>query len=171
MTQISETLKESAASLRFGLVEEVDETNYLLKVKLLDLDDMITHWLPLLAAQTQGDKSYDLPEVGTQVAMLLEPTGVDGVVLGAVYSEEDMPPVSDGKKWHKRFNDGTFFEYDKTSKVLKVDAQGEITVKASGPVTLEGPAITLKAEQIILDAPMTLTKSLTVAGKLIFVPI
>lgn len=133
--RLSETLRESAASLKFGTIDQIDEVNYLVKVRLDDLD-MVTHWLPVMARNTFKDQDYDIPEKDTLVVILLDPSGEDGVVLGALYSEEDMPPVQSKAKWHKAFEDGAFIEYDKVEHKLTVDSKGDIKIDATGKVTL-----------------------------------
>ncbi len=174
---MSETLKESAVTLRYGLIEEINEDKYLVKVKLLDLDDMITHWLPLPASVTQDDKNQDTIDIGTQVALLLDSRGEEGIIIGAVYSDEDPPPAPSKDKWHRKFKDGTIIEYDRSAHILKVDAQGEITVKASGPVKVEGQNVTVKGTQVKIeaqiceiDAPLTKVNNILVQGKIIFPP-
>jgi len=134
---LSETLRESAATLQFGIVEEVDDAKALVKVRLPALDDMVTHWLHVLADDSLDDKDYALPDPGTQVAILLDPRGEDGVMLGALYSEADRPPVSTRDKWHRKFSDGTTIEYDRAAPKLAVDAQGDIEIDATGNVTLK----------------------------------
>lgn len=173
---MSETFLESAVTLRYGLIEEIDQEKYLVKVKLLDLD-MVTHWLPLPTSVTQDDKSQDTIDKGTQVALLLDARGEEGIIIGAVYSDEDPPAVNSKDKWHRTFKDGTIIEYDRSAHVLKVDTQGEITIKATGPVKIEGQNITVKGLQVKIEAqlceieaPLTKVKNILVQGKIIFPP-
>ncbi len=168
---MNETANESLVTYRIGIVEEVDAAKAKIKVKLPDLDDMVTHWLSVPQRRTLEDQSYDVPDEGTQVAILLDQRGEEGIVIGAIYSEVDPPPVDTLDKWHRTFKDGTIIEYDRADHVLKVDAQGEITLKATGPITIEGISVKIKATTLIeLEAPMTMVNSLTVAGKLKFIP-
>lgn len=182
MNEIPETARESLATLQHGLIEEVDAAKARVKVKIPALDDMVTHWLQWPVASSLENRSYELPDTGTLVSLLLDVQGVEGAIIGALYSEADPPPVTSAAKWHKVFKDGTTLEYDRDSHTLTVDAKGEITIKTTGPVTIEaGPAstLTLKALQvkvqataaIELDAPITTTNNLLVKGKLAFNPI
>lgn len=181
----SETRSESGVNLHFGLIKEIDAAAPLFRVLLPELDDMLTQWLPMLADVTQDDKDYQIPDIGSQVALLLDPTGETGVILGCIYSEADPPPVQNRDKWHKRFKDGTRIEYDRAAHKLLVDAQGEITVEATGPVNLKAQtvnvqALTVNAEASVsskisaplieLDGLLVKTPSLLVAGLLQFVP-
>lgn len=183
---MNETQRESSANLHFGLIEEIDDARAMVKVRLPALDDMITHWLFVLFKDTQDNKHYSLPEKGTQVSILLDPRGETGVVLGAIYSEVDKPPVTNRKKWHKLFSDGTSLEYDRESHELKADVQGKVTIDATGPVVIKsaqsvevegltikvkGQLVEIEANVIDLNAPITKTKNLLVGGKLEFVPL
>lgn len=193
MQELNQTLMESMATLQYGLIEEIDDANYLVKVKIEVLDDLVTDWLPVMTSVSQDDQDYHLPDEGTQVALLLDPTGTDGIVLGAVYSEVDAPPVGTRDKWHRKFKDGTTIEYDRAAHKLTVDAKGEIQIDATGPikvkgnqaVTVEGQTMTLKALTVTieaqtiakieapvaeLDTMLTKTGPMLVEGLLQFVP-
>lgn len=153
--------------LKFGIIEEVDEVRVRFKVRLPDMDDMVTHWLPMNVTQSLSDKSYDLPDIGTQVSLLLDEHGLEGVILGAIYSEEDPPPVQDKNKFHKRFSDGTSIEYDKTLKKLVIDVQGAqplqsfIEIKSNNLITIQADL------GIVLDAPISTIKgNLKVMGSI-----
>ncbi|MDT4867952.1 phage baseplate assembly protein V [compost metagenome] len=105
-----------------------------------------------------------MPDIGEQVALLLDTTGDDGWVLGALYSEADPPPVASRDKWHRRFKDGAMIEYDRAGHafVLELPAGGTVRVVAPGGVTV-------KAEQVTIDAPQTrCTGDLTVKGMLTY---
>lgn len=112
---MNNTLLEAAATFRTGLVVAVDEQRVRVRVQVPDLDNLETGWLMVLAGKAQDDKDYWLPDEGEQVAVLLDVRGEDGLVLGAVYSEVDAPPVVSRDKWHRRFKDGSSFEYDRAT--------------------------------------------------------
>jgi phage baseplate assembly protein V len=117
--------------------------------------------------------------------VLLDAQGEDGVVLGCVNSEVDPPPVASADKWHRAFKDGTVIEYDRTAHKLTVDAQGDMTIKASGPIKIEAQNVEVQAltatvnaqvktavnaPLIELNAPLTKTGPLLVAGLIQFAP-
>lgn len=175
--KLSETLKEYAATLHFGIIKEIDEEKRMVKVFLEELD-MLTHWLHLPEDATQDDKSYGTIDKEAQVALLLNSRGDEGVILRCLYSEEDTPPVTSGDKWGRKFKDGTIIEYDRSEHKLKVDAHGEITIKATGPVTVEGQNVTIKGTLVKVDAqtceinaPLTKVNNLLVQGKIAFPPL
>lgn len=112
---MNKTLMEAMATFRTGYVVAVDERRVRVKVTVPDLDNLETGWLMVLADKAQDDKDYWLPDEGEQVAVLLDVRGEDGLLLGAVYSEVDVPPVVSRDKWHRRFKDGSSFEYDRAA--------------------------------------------------------
>lgn len=110
---MSRTQREAAAGYKTAIVSAVNEQTHRVRVELPDLDGLETGWLMVLAAKTLEDKEYWLPDIGEQVAVLLDSHGEDGCVLGAVYSDVDTVPVASKNKWHRRFKDGSTFEYDR----------------------------------------------------------
>lgn len=159
-----ETLQEFGASFKFGTVSAVDAKTCRVRVRLPDYDNLRTAWLPVLQTKTLRDKHYHLPDIGEHVVVLLDERGEDGVVLGAVYSSADTPPVASGDKHHMRFDDGAEMEYDRASHQLTV--KGGIQ-----KVVVEvGVDILLKAEsKVTFDTPEAeFTGNLTVQKKLTY---
>lgn len=145
---MNETLNEAVATLKFGTVSAVDEKTMRVRVRLPELDNLRTAWLPVLARKTKRDKDYWLPDLGEHVAVLLDARGEDGVVLGAIFSDADAVPVTSRDKWHRRFADDTELEYDRSSHVLTVkggiqkvivEVGAEILLKAGAKVTVDAP--------------------------------
>jgi phage baseplate assembly protein V len=163
---MSETLDEFGATFKFGTVSAVDPAACKVRVRLPDFDNLRTAWLPVMQWKTLRDKHYHLPDVGEHVVVLLDGRGEDGVVLGAVYSGADTPPVESGDKRHVRFDDGAEMEYDRASHQLTVrggiqkvvvEVGAEILLKAAARVTVDTPAADFTGD-------VTVQKKLTVAG-------
>ena len=133
---MNETLREGGATFRFGTVSAVDAATCRVRVRLPDYDNLRTYWLPVLQRKTQDDKDYHLPDIGEQVVALLDERGEDGVVLGAIYSTADPPPVESGDKRHVRFSDGTTVDHDRASHRLTIHCVGEIEIVADGNIRL-----------------------------------
>ena len=145
---MSDTSTEATATYRVGTVSAIDEKTCRVRVRLDDFDGLRTAWLPVLQAKTQRDKHYALPYIGEHVAVLLDARGEDGVVLGAIYSEADPPPVSSVDKHHVRFEDDTEFEYDRAAhqltikggiETIVIEVGATVTVKAGTKLTLDVP--------------------------------
>lgn len=154
---MNETFTEAGSTLKFGTVAAVDEKTMRVRVRLPELDNLRTAWLPVLARKSKRDKDYWLPDLGEHVAVLLDARGEDGVVLGAIFSEADAVPVASRDKWHRRFADGALIEYDRAAHHYLVDvpAGGEITLRCgastititSDGVKAKGPRIDLNEEE------------------------
>lgn len=145
---MNETFAEAASAMKFGTVSAVDEKTMRVRVRLPELDNLRTAWLPVLARKSKRDKDYWMPDLGEHVAVLLDARGEDGVVLGAIFSEADAVPVASRDKWHRRFADGAVLEYDRASHVLTikggiqkviVEVGAEILLKAGTKVTVDAP--------------------------------
>lgn len=161
---MNETFNEAAPTLKFGTVSAVDEQTMRVRVRLPDLDNLRTDWLPVLTRKSLRDKDYWLPDIGEHVAVLLDVNGDDGVVLGAIFSDADTVPVVSRDKWHRRFDDSAELEYDRASHTLTV--RGGIQ-----KVIVEvGETILLKAgTKVTIDAPEAeCTGNLLVNGKLTY---
>jgi phage baseplate assembly protein V len=161
---MSETLKEFGASFKFGAVSAVDAKTCRVRVRLPDYDNLRTAWLPVLQWKTLRDKHYHLPDIGEHVVVLLDGRGEDGVVLGAIFSSADAPPVSSGDKHHVRFDDSAEMEYDRHTHQLTIKG-GILKV-----VVETGVSILLKAEaKVTIDTPETeITGNLLVKKKLTY---
>lgn len=73
--------------LEYGEVTALDHQTCRLRVRLDDRDGVQTYWLNIPQRNTQGTQRRRLmPEIGEQVAVLLDGDGVGGVCLGGIYS-------------------------------------------------------------------------------------
>lgn len=152
--------------LHFGTVSAVDEKTGMVRVRLPDLNNLRTDWLQVLYPKTLQDKCYCMPDLGEHVAILLDENGEDGVVLGAVYSTADKPPVVSRDKWHRRFKDGTVLEYDRSTHTFTVDGPAQINLISSSQVNVKSGQITLDADSVICTGGMTVKGPLTVESTL-----
>jgi phage baseplate assembly protein V len=159
-----ETLRESLATLRFGFVTAVDAATHRVRVRLPDLDDLETWWLPVLVARTHRDRFEHLPDVGEHVALLLDPRGEEGVVLGALYSARDPSPGGSPDITRATFADGTTVEYDRAAHRLLVSVRGPVTIIADGAVQVQAPSVTLDTPSTTCTGNTLIQGRLTVQG-------
>ncbi|EJI5073151.1 phage baseplate assembly protein V [Salmonella enterica] len=163
-----------------GTVSAIDPVNVRARVRLPDHDNLRTWWLDVMQNNTYKNKDYCLPDVGEQVKVLMTPDGVEGVILGAVYSGKDMPVISDPDKRRTDFADGTFVEYDRKNnamaiggaiKTLTITTHSDITLQTDTQVTViaqnsatvrtktatinASDSATVKTKKAAIDSPET----------------
>ena len=105
--------------LRFGIVSQIDPINVQARVSFED-DESTSFWLPVLQTKTLKDKFYAMPDIGEQVACLMDENSEDGVILGAIYSTEDVSTTQNEKQLSVNLEDGSYINADKENKTLTV---------------------------------------------------
>lgn len=105
--------------LRFGIVSQIDPINVQARVSFED-DESTSFWLPVLQTKTLKDKFYAMPDIGEQVACLMDENSEDGVILGAIYSTEDVSTTQSEKQLSVNLEDGSYINADKENKTLTV---------------------------------------------------
>jgi phage baseplate assembly protein V len=153
--------------LEYGEVTALDHKTCRLRVRLDDRDGLQTHWLNIPQRNTQGTQRRPLmPEIGEQVAVLLDADGVGGVYLGGIYSTAEPPPVVDEDTEYVRYSDGTVATYDRAAGVITLECVGEMTLKCGRGLTVVlDRALQIKAPSALLLIPqVTLSGDLRVTG-------
>ena len=105
--------------LRFGIVSQIDPINVQARVSFED-DESTSFWLPVLQTKTLKDKFYAMPDIGEQVACLMDENSEDGVILGAIYSTEDVSATQSEKQLSVNLEDGSYINADKENQTLIV---------------------------------------------------
>lgn len=105
-----------------GIVSELDAATHRVQVRFAARGDLVSPWLDVLVPSTHGAKDFRLPAPGNQVVCLMNESGTEGYVLGALYSGAD--PVPGGAATGKRMlelGDGARFTYDADASRLTID--------------------------------------------------
>lgn len=105
--------------LRFGIVSQNDPINVQARVSFED-DESTSYWLPILQTKTFKDKFYSMPDIGEQVACLMDENSEDGVILGAIYSSEDLPSVTSEKQISLNLENNSLINIDKETNSLNI---------------------------------------------------
>lgn len=164
-----------SVELEYGEVSAVDYPTCRIRVRLDDRDGVQSYWLNIPQRNTQGTQRRPLmPELGEQVAVLLDADGVGGVYLGGIYSTAEPPPVVDEDTDYVRFSDGTVSTYDRAARVMTLDCVGallvkcgrNITVEASEPVVVKAPSATLEIPQVTLNGDLQVNGDISAAGSI-----
>lgn len=166
-----------------GTVSAIDPKTVRARVRLPDHDNLRTWWLDVMQNNTYKNKDYCMPDVGEQVKVLMTPDGVEGVILGAVYSGKDTPVISDPDRRRTDFADGTFVEYDRKNnamaiggaiKTLTITTHSDITLQTDTQVTVIAQnSATVKTQKATINSPeteitgnTTIKKNLLVEGSI-----
>lgn len=105
--------------LRFGIVSQIDPINVQARVSFED-DESTSFWLPIIQTKTLKDKFYAMPDIGEQVACLMDENSEDGVILGAIYSTEDVPVVTSEKQLSLNLENNSLINIDKETNSLNI---------------------------------------------------
>lgn len=160
---MNDTFDEFGASLKFGTVS-ASKPGFA-RVRLPDLDNMRTMWLPIAYPKTLQDQCCWTYDNGEHVAVLLDARGEDGVILGAMYSDADKPPVTDPNKFAVSFKDGALLEYDRGTHVLTVTGVQKVVVQADAEILLQaGTKVTVDSPEAEFSGNLTVQKQLTFLG-------
>lgn len=161
--------------LEYGEVSAVDYPGCRIRVRLDDRDGVQSYWLNVPQRNTQGTKRRPLmPELGEQVAVLLDADGVGGVYLGGIYSTAEPPPVIDANTDYVRFSDGTVSTYDRATGVMTLDCVGDLTLKcgrgvvieAKEPIVVKAPSATLEIPQVTLNGNLQVNGDINATGSI-----
>jgi phage baseplate assembly protein V len=153
--------------LEYGEVSAVDYMGCRIRVRIDERDGVESYWISVPQRATKGTQRRQLlPEIGEEVAVLIDADGVGGIYLGGIYSSVEPPPVTDEDTDFVRFRDGTVVAYDQAKNQLDVDCVGGTTLKCARGLTVEtGGAVVVKAPTASLEVPaVSLTGNLTVTG-------
>jgi len=122
---------------RVGRVINVYPNKGTVRVEIDDIDNVKSYELPIIFQKTGNDKFYCMPDIHEHVLVKFLPNGLEqGFVIGSFYSSEDKPPVTDPDKYHVKFSDGSFMEYDRKSHELEINIKGKITINATDEISI-----------------------------------
>lgn len=145
--------------IRVGNVSVIDYGRGAVKVTFPDKDDIVSDYLPYLSFE------YNMPDVGDQVVCVFLPNGISkGFCLGQPYSLKNMPVQPGPQYYYKNIYDEAFYQYDKNSKTLTIDAEN-IVLNAASSIVLKSPSITLDGDTTVTKN-LTVNKSLNVSGSI-----
>lgn len=162
--------------LEYGEVSAVDYLTCRIRVRLDDRDGVESFWLNVPQRNSQGTKRRPLmPEIGEQVAVLLDEDGVGGVYLGGIYSTAEPPPVVDEDTDYVRYSDGTVVSYDRAARMMTLNCVGallvrctrNITLESGEPVVVKAPSATLEIPQVTLNGDLQVNGNVGVTGTII----
>jgi phage baseplate assembly protein V len=175
----------SMAGLQFGTVSDIQCSAGKLprvRVRLPLFNNLRTWWLPVLHTATLKNKFFHMPDIGEHVAVLMT-DDENGLVLGAVYSDADPPPLLNKDIFHIRFADGTILEYDRalhhltanvagdvlmqSSGVINISSKGNVQVVSQGRATVQASGGIKLAGAVDIDGPLHVSGKMTIDSDLV----
>jgi len=155
--------------IRLGLLSELGTGEYLGYCRVsLDEVEMVSGWLPMLSLGTKTVKHWNTIEVGSQVACLMDAYCEQGVVVAALWSDEDTPPDwATDKTLGIQFADGAKLYYDSDSHEATFDAPDtSLTAKIKEAEIEATNKVTLKCETLEITGDVKITGDTQMTGKL-----
>jgi phage baseplate assembly protein V len=123
--------------LRFGIVDQVDEAALTVRVVYGDRDDLPSPDLHVGQRWSTGNQGRDMPDIGEQVACLVDTDAETGIVIDGIVSTVDTAVSTTPGKWVRKFKDGATLSYNRDAHALTIDlAGGHATI--TGGVTVTG---------------------------------
>lgn len=123
----------------------------LARVKILD---RVTDFLPAMQVASSFKASASPIKPGMQV-IVFHPYGNadNGVIIGSIFNKGEKEPAgySDTKEVTK-YEDGTVISYDTTSKVLDINAVGDINIICAN-ATIQADSAAITADTVTVDSP------------------
>lgn len=107
--------------LRVGRVTAVEPATARARVAFEADDNVVSMLLPVMQKGTLLSQGYWMPDVGEHAVCLMDDSAEFGVVLGAIYSATDTPPVATLERIHLRMKDGTTVDYDRAEHRLAIE--------------------------------------------------
>ncbi len=125
--------------IKFGNICDIDAAKGLARVEFAD-DGITSAWLPIATAGSSGNKYSHAYDVNEHVACLMDEHAENGVIVGAIYSQNEQPTGGNKDKVNVTFSDGANVEYDRAAHKMTVKVgttelditQSGFTVKRGG---------------------------------------
>lgn len=116
------------ATYRNGIVREVDGKRGLARVEFTDQDGMASWWLSVSQPLAGSSRVYSMPDVGSQVTCMTDERGEEGVIIGAIYSDKDVPPTDNANEIKTVLAGGRAETYDKSSGEYHVQQSAKYVI-------------------------------------------
>lgn len=133
-------------NLEYGTVSAWNAKTCRIRVDLHE-NGLTSYWLQVPQGYSKKSKRRCPVELGTPVAILLKDDGVGGILLGAVYSEAEPPPIEDDDTDYMEYKDGTKLSYSPSEHKLDLNiSAGTVDITAPAGVTINAAAgVTINA--------------------------
>lgn len=129
--------------IKFGIISDTDPEKGLARVNF-PAEDIVSDWLPMVTRGAKEIKAEFPLDPDEHVVCLMDERCEDGVILGAIYSEEVTPEAKNKDKFQVKFGDGLTVLYDRSAKKLDLTLGNVELVMTEEGFTLKKSTDTLK---------------------------
>ena len=112
-----------------GIINAIDAKAMKVRVQFPDKEGLVSHWIPVVSQFAQANRTYHVPDLGEQVACIMDDNLEAGCVVGSIYGGSEQPPEESGDVMAVHFSDGTIVRYDRKEKALTVQCVGKVLVR------------------------------------------
>ncbi|SMX29163.1 Phage-related baseplate assembly protein [Pelagimonas phthalicica] len=144
-----------------GIVVQRDPVKKRVRVQFEDEDEVVSHWIDVLARSGGETATFMMPNKGDEVWCALDARGEAGCLIGSRYNDQRKPPFGSnddiGLVW-----DGGAVHVNKATGAVTVETNGPVSVKTSGALVLDAETITLKADAVKIDADVLTNKDVNI---------
>ncbi|MCF6777391.1 phage baseplate assembly protein V [Thiotrichales bacterium 19X7-9] len=165
LERIGELERRLSNLIRVGTVSQIDPIKARVRIKA---GNILTTWLKWMTQRSGDCQTWWSPSLGEQV-LVLSPSGElnNGIVLPSIYTSNQ--PSSDLALDKKVYSDGTTISYSYADNKLTINCIGSINIFAATSVNVTTNEVTLKANSIYADCPITtITGNVLVQGSLTY---
>lgn len=134
-----------------GIVTEVDYANAVCRVQI---DSLVTDWLPFGSVRMGKVKVWNPPHVGEQVMLISETGELETALILGGFDYDDQPnPSTDGNVIAIHCDDGAAFSYNHDSHLLTIDLPNDSkTAIRSDVVTIDCHTAHINADDFNVSA-------------------
>lgn len=105
--------------LKYGNISAVDPAQVRARVQFDD-DEIVSAWLPIIVQGSGNSKYFRMFAVGEHVACMMDERCEDGVIVGAIYDQNNRQDDATATLTRIDFGQGAVVEYDSATKVASV---------------------------------------------------
>lgn len=126
-------IKTLSRLIRVGRVSSVNESTMSVRVIFTDMEDTVSHELPVISQGSLNRKHYWLPDIDEQVLCIMMPNtsgkgANDGFVIGTFFNAKDTPGTTGLDIRRVDFGDGSYVEHNRSTGDMAIHAVGNITI-------------------------------------------
>ena len=129
--------------LAIGTVQEIDAARMMARVKFNERGGLLSWWLPVGVDFAHDNRAYRMPDIGDQVACLMDERWEAGVIAWSLYGGPKTPPEQSPDVHACHYSDGTIVRYNRATHTLDILAQGAIHITATQPVMIQAPSVAI----------------------------